>query len=87
MPNDEVMPPPAPSSCPFLTPVILPGKLNGSVDYRPIPCLGKRDPIKGGGCAAWTLCQELPAALPAALEIIRKNTSEAVAVLEEIEAK
>lgn len=73
MPTDEVLPPPQPSSCPFLQPLIMPSKIAGQVDYRPIPCLGKRDPIKGGGCAAWSLCQDTPKALLDLAEIAEER--------------
>lgn len=60
MPDDEVLPPPSQSWCPFMPPVMVPSKIGGQIDVRPIPCLGPRDPIRGGGCAAYALCQELP---------------------------
>ena len=63
--KNEVLQPASPSLCPFMPPVVMPGRIHGDVAIRPIPCLGKRDPIKGGGCAAWALCQETPETLAA----------------------
>lgn len=62
MPDDQVLSTVRPF-CPFLPPLVTPGKIQGQVDYRPTPCLGKHDPIKGGGCAAFALCQEMPESL------------------------
>lgn len=56
-----------PANCPFMPPYVqeskgLDGRITGA-NMIPVPCMGKSDPVKGGGCAAWFLCQEFPRAL------------------------
>jgi hypothetical protein len=73
MPNDEQLPASSASSCPFMPPVLMPSKHalhRTSVDLRPIPCLGARDPFQGGGCAAWELCQGAPKSLDRVANIL-----------------
>lgn len=50
---DEVTPAEKVKFCPFMPPLIMPGKLAGDVSIRPVPCLGE-------ACAARALCQVLP---------------------------
>ncbi len=76
MPTDEVLPPPQPSFCPFMPPIVMPsrhGLQGASVDIRPIPCLGPRDSIKGGGCAVYKACQEGPERIIRALFAIEET--------------
>ncbi len=84
MPEDKVLPPAPstapPSYCPFMPPVIVPSKLQGSIDVRPIPCLGPRDPFKGGGCAIYKACQEGPERIIKALYALEETLDKAKSV-------
>lgn len=53
-----------PSNCPFIPPydqeTRSPLGQVTAVNRIPMPCMGKPDPEKGGGCAVWNLCQGEP---------------------------